>query len=161
MDDATSEIYYVQLVAEESTRTVMAGLREVIEQQGVFCALYSDRASHFFLTPKADQPVDHTRLTQVGRALRELGVQMIPANSPQARSRSERGFGTWQGRLPLTQLDPTVKYSILNERFDRIKAPGSVGLKPTHVYYRDGFIQHGLFKISVGGLGGGTELGHG
>jgi transposase len=100
MDDATSEIYYAQLVAEESTRTVLAGLREVIEQQGVFCALYSDRASHFFLTPKADEPVDHTRLTQVGRALRQLGIQMIPAYSPQARGRSERGFGTWQGRLP-------------------------------------------------------------
>ncbi len=100
MDDATSEIYYAQLVAEESTATVLAGLREVIEQQGVFCALYSDRASHFFLTPKAGEPVDHNRLTQVGRALRQLGIQMIPAYSPQARGRSERGFGTWQGRLP-------------------------------------------------------------
>jgi transposase len=100
MDDATSEIYYAQLVEEESTRTVMAALREVIEKKGVFCALYSDRASHFFLTPKADEPVDHARLTQVGRALRELGIQMIPAYSPQARGRSERGFGTWQGRLP-------------------------------------------------------------
>jgi transposase len=100
MDDATSKIYYAQLVAEESTPTVMAGLREVIERQGVFCALYSDRASHFFLTPKVGEPVDHTRLTQVGRALRELGIQMIPAYSPQARGRSERGFGTWQGRLP-------------------------------------------------------------
>jgi hypothetical protein len=78
----------------------MTGLRTVIEQEGVFCALYSDRASHFFLTPKADEPVDHTRLTQVGRALRQLGIQMIPAYSPQARGRSERGFGTWQGRLP-------------------------------------------------------------
>jgi transposase len=100
MDDATSEVYYAQLVAEESTATVMAGLRTVIEQQGVFCALYSDRASHFFLTPKAGEPVDHHRLTQVGRALRELGIQMIPAYSPQARGRSERGFSTWQGRLP-------------------------------------------------------------
>jgi transposase len=100
MDDATSEIYYAQLVEEESTRTVMSGLRAVIEQKGVFCALYSDRASHFFLTPKAGEPVDHNRLTQVGRALRELGIQMIPAYSPQARGRSERGFGTWQGRLP-------------------------------------------------------------
>lgn len=100
MDDATSEIYYAQLVAQESTDTVMAGLRTVIEQQGVFCALYSDRASHFFLTPKAGEPVDHHRLSQVGRALRELGIQMIPAYSPQARGRSERGFGTWQGRLP-------------------------------------------------------------
>jgi len=100
MDDATSEIYYAQLVEEESTATVLVGLREVIEQQGVFCALYSDRASHFFLTPKVGEPVDHARLTQVGRALRQLGIQMIPAYSPQARGRSERGFSTWQGRLP-------------------------------------------------------------
>src|SRR5213076_2704491 len=56
LDDATSEIYYAQLVEEESTRTVMAALREVIERQGCFCALYSDRASHFFLTPKAGKP---------------------------------------------------------------------------------------------------------
>jgi transposase len=100
MDDATSEIYYAQLVEQESTPTVLASLREVIEEQGVFCALYSDRASHFFLTPKVGEPVDHARLTQVGRALRQLGIQMIPAYSPQARGRSERGFGTWQGRLP-------------------------------------------------------------
>jgi transposase len=100
LDDATSEIYYAQLVEEESTRTVMAGLREVIETQGLFCALYSDRGSHFFVTPKAGEKVDKHRLTQVGRAMKELGVQMIPAYSPQARGRSERNFGTWQGRLP-------------------------------------------------------------
>src|SRR5450432_261488 len=100
LDDATSQIYYAQLVEEESTATVMNALREVIEQKGAFCALYSDRASHFFLTPKAGQPVDRTRPTQVGRALQELGIQMIPAYSPQARGRSERSFGTWQGRLP-------------------------------------------------------------
>ena len=100
LDDATSEIYYAQLVEEESTVTVMAGLREVIERKGVFCALYSDRGSHFWLTPKVGGKVDPHRLTQVGRALRELGIQMIPAYSPQARGRSERNFGTWQGRLP-------------------------------------------------------------
>ena len=100
LDDATSEIYYAQLVEEESTRTVMAGLREVIERRGLFCALYSDRGSHFFVTVKAGEKVDKTRLTQLGRALKELGVQMIPAYSPQARGRSERSFGTWQGRLP-------------------------------------------------------------
>lgn len=100
LDDATSEIYYAQLVEEESTRTVMAGLREVIENKGVFCALYSDRGSHFFLTPKAGEKVDKHRLTQVGRAMKELGVRMIAAYSPQARGRSERNFGTWQGRLP-------------------------------------------------------------
>ena len=100
LDDATSEIYYAQLVEEESTRTVMEGLRTVIENKGLFCALYSDRGSHFFVTPKAGEKVDKHRPTQVGRALRELGVQMIPAYSPQARGRSERSFGTWQGRLP-------------------------------------------------------------
>ncbi len=50
LDHATNEIYYAQLVPEESTRTVMAGLREVIEKQGLFCSLYSDQGSHFFVT---------------------------------------------------------------------------------------------------------------
>src|ERR1700723_2939086 len=100
LDDATSEIYYAQLVEEESSTTVLAGLQEVIARKGIFCALYSDRGSHFWLTPKAGEAVDHSRLTQVGRALRELGIQMIPAYSPQARGRSERNFSTWQGRLP-------------------------------------------------------------
>jgi transposase len=100
LDDATSEIYYAQLVEEESTRTVMAALRHVVETQGLFCALYSDRGSHFFVTPKGAEKVDKQRLTQVGRAMKELGIQMIAAYSPQARGRSERSFGTWQGRLP-------------------------------------------------------------
>ena len=100
LDDATSEVYYAQLVEEESTRTVMVALRQVVEQKGCFCALYSDRASHFFLTPKAGEPVDPQRLTQVGRALAELRIEMIPAYSPQARGRGERNFQTWQGRLP-------------------------------------------------------------
>lgn len=100
LDDATSEIYYAQLVEEESTRTVMQAVREVIESKGLFCSLYSDRGSHFFYTPKAGEAVDKSRLTQFGRALKELGIQMIAAYSPQARGRSERSFGTWQGRLP-------------------------------------------------------------
>lgn len=100
LDDATSEIYYAQLVGAEGTHSVMTALREVIEKQGVFCSLYSDRAGHFFVTPKRGQRVDETRPTQVGRALHELGIRMIPAYSPQARGRSERSFGTLQGRLP-------------------------------------------------------------
>jgi len=100
LDDATSEVYYARLVEQESTHTVLVALREVIERKGVFCALYSDRASHFFETPKAGGKVDPARVTQVGRALKQLGIQMIPAYSPQARGRSERNFGTWQGRLP-------------------------------------------------------------
>src|ERR1700688_4197666 len=100
LDDATSEIYYAQLVEAESTRSMLSALREVVKRRGVFCSLYSDRAGHFFVTPKAGEKVDKTRLTQVGRALREVGIRMIPAYSPQARGRSERNFGTWQGRLP-------------------------------------------------------------
>src|SRR5580658_199432 len=100
MDDATSEIYYAQLVEEESTRTVMSGVWEVIGRKGLFCSLYSDRGSHFFYTPKAGEPVDKGRLTQFGRALRELNIHMIPAYSPEARGRMERSYLTWQGRLP-------------------------------------------------------------
>lgn len=100
MDDANSEIYYAQLVDEESTQTVMVALREVVERKGVFCSLYSDRASHFFQTPKAGDVVDRQELTQVGRALAQLGIEMIPAYSPQARGRCERSYKTWQGRLP-------------------------------------------------------------
>jgi transposase len=100
LDDATSQIYSAQLMEAESTRTVMMALREVIETKGVFCSLYSDRAGHFFVTPKRGERVDPSRPTQVGRALQELGVRMIPAYSPQARGRMERSYGTWQGRLP-------------------------------------------------------------
>ena len=100
LDDATSEIYYAQLAEEETTATVMVGLRAVIEQKGLFCSLYSDRGAHFWLTPKSGGKVDYERPTQVGRAMKELGVHMIPAYSPQARGRSERNFSTWQGRLP-------------------------------------------------------------
>jgi transposase len=116
MDDATSEVYYAQLVDEESTKTVMLALREVIEQKGSFCALYSDRASHFFTTPKAGDVVDRQRLTQVGRALAELKIEMIPAYSPQARGRSERSFGTWQGRLPQElQLNAITTVEVANK----------------------------------------------
>jgi len=100
LDDASSEIYYAQLVEQESTATALAALREVVERRGIFCALYSDRGSHFWLTPKEGEMVDRQRLTQVGRAMRDLDIEMIPAYSPQARGRSERNFSTWQRRLP-------------------------------------------------------------
>lgn len=100
LDDATGEIYYAQLVEAESTATIMTAIRQVIEREGIFCSLYSDRASHFWHTPKAGEPVDRQALSQVGRALRDLSIKLIPAYSPQARGRSERSFRTWQGRLP-------------------------------------------------------------
>jgi transposase len=100
MDDATSQVYDARLVKAESTRTVMAALRSVVKTQGLFCSLYTDRAGHFFYTPKAGSRPDRQRPTQVARALQQLGIELIPAGSPQARGRGERLFGTWQGRLP-------------------------------------------------------------
>jgi len=117
LDDATSEIYYAQLEEAESTRSILKASCAVVKARGVFCSLYSDRAGHSFVTPKAHGKEDKTRLTQVGRALQELGIKMIPAYSPQARGRSERSFGTWQGRLPqelrvrgITQLEKANEF---------------------------------------------------
>jgi transposase len=141
LDDATSEIYYAQLVEEESTRTVMEGLRAVIQSKGLFCALYSDRGSHFFVTPKAGEKVDKHRLTQVGRALKELGVQMIPAYSPQARGRSERNFGTWQGRLP-----------------QELRLAGIVTLEGANAFLRESYIAIFNQKFAVAAAQQGTAF---
>lgn len=100
MDDATSEIYSGFLVEEEGTGSTFRGLLDVFTRHGLPSSLYTDRGSHYFLTPKAGEPVDKQRLTQVGRALKQLGIEHIPAYSPEARGRSERTFGTLQDRLP-------------------------------------------------------------
>lgn len=100
LDDATGEVLSAFLVGEEGTLPVMAGLYEVIQNHGLFCSFYTDRGSHFFHTPKAGGPVDRTQLTQVGRALAQLGIEHIASYSPQGRGRMERFFRTWQGRLP-------------------------------------------------------------
>lgn len=100
LDDATSEVYSMFLVEEEGTASTLRALREVIGERGLFCSLYTDRGSHYFYTPKAGEKVSKTQQTQVGRALSHLGIEHIAAYSPQARGRSERAFGTLQGRLP-------------------------------------------------------------
>ncbi len=99
MDDATSEIYSAFFVAEEGTISSFRGLREVIAEHGLFCSLYTDRASHYWHTPEVGGKVDKEKPTQVGRALGQIGIELIPAYSPEARGRSERMFGTLQGRL--------------------------------------------------------------
>jgi transposase len=99
MDDATSTIYSAFLVKEEGTASTFRGLREVFVAYGLPCSLYTDRGSHYFYTDKTGEAVDKDRLTQVGRALDRLGVEHIPAYSPEARGRSERMFGTLQDRL--------------------------------------------------------------
>jgi hypothetical protein len=100
MDDATSEIYSAFLVEEEGVVSTLRALLEVFAAKGLPSSLYTDRGSHYFFTPAAGEPVDKKQLTQVGRALARLGIEHIPAYSPQARGRSECMFGTLQGRLP-------------------------------------------------------------
>ncbi len=100
MDDATSELYSMLFVAEEGTASSFQGLAETIAKKGLFRAFYTDRGAHYFHTPKAGGKVDKAHPTQVGRALRQLGITHIPSYSPEARGRMERVFGTVQNRLP-------------------------------------------------------------
>ena len=100
LDDATSEITSCFLIEEEGTFSTFRGISETIEKKGIFCTFYTDRGSHYFYTPDAGGKVDKYQLTQVGRALKQLGIRHIAAYSPQARGRSERMFGTLQARLP-------------------------------------------------------------
>ena len=100
MDDANSEIYSAFFVPQEGTMSSFIGIRDVIAAHGLFCSLYTDRGSHYWNTPEAGGKVDKENLTQVGRAMQQLGIEMIPAYSPEARGRSERMFGTLQNRLP-------------------------------------------------------------
>jgi len=99
LDDATKRLLYAQLWPGETTAAVMTALRAVFVAHGLPIALYTDRAGWAFHTPKAGGRVDRTRLTQVGRALAKLGIEHIVGFSPQARGRSERANGTFQGRL--------------------------------------------------------------
>ena len=100
MDDATNEHYSMFFVEEEGTASSLQGVREVIVTHGLFCALYTDRGSHYWITPEAGGKVDKVNLTQFGAAMRRLGIEMIAAYSPEARGRSERAFATHQARLP-------------------------------------------------------------
>jgi len=100
LDDATSEIYSLFLTEEEGTDSSFRADLEVFIAKGLPSSFYTDRGSHYFFTPKAGEAVDKNRLTQVGRALKQLGIEHIPAYSPEARGRSERMFATLQDRLP-------------------------------------------------------------
>ena len=100
LDDATSEHYAMFFVAQEGTMSSLQGVKEVIESRGLFSSFYSDRGSHYWHTPEAGGKVDKKHLTQFGMALQRLGIEMIPAYSPEARGRSERMFRTHQDRLP-------------------------------------------------------------
>ena len=117
MDDATNEHYSLFFVEEEGTASSFRGVKETILSHGLFCAFYSDRGSHYWHTPEAGGKVDKKNLTQFGRALHQLGIEMIAAYSPQARGRSERAFRTHQERLVkelayhgITTMDQANRY---------------------------------------------------
>jgi len=117
LDDATSEHYSMVFVEEEGTVSSFRGVRDVIAARGLFSSFYSDRGSHYWHTPEAGGKVDKHNLTQFGNAMKRLGIEMIPAYSPEARGRSERAFGTHQGRLPqelalagITRMDEATRY---------------------------------------------------
>ena len=99
MDDASNKHYSMFFVEEEGTQSSFQGINDVIKDHGVFASLYTDRGSHYWNTPEAGGKVDKGNLTQFGRAMRQLGIEMIPAYSPEARGRSERAFRTHQERL--------------------------------------------------------------
>jgi len=116
-DDATSEHYSMFFTLEEGTQSSFQGVKEVIEKKGLFCSLYTDRGSHYWLTPEAEGPVDKNHFTQFRRAMHQLGITMIAAYSPEARGRCERQFRTHQGRLPyelalkgITSMDEANRY---------------------------------------------------
>ena len=100
MDDATGWIYSAFFIGEEGTMSSFLGLKETIEAHGLFGSFYTDRGSHYFHTPDAGGKVDKKHLTQVGRALKQLGIRHIPSYTPQGRGRMERVFKTLQQRLP-------------------------------------------------------------
>jgi transposase len=122
MEDATNEHYSMFFVEEEGTASSFAGIKEVLLARGLFCSLYTDRGSHYWHTPEAGGKVDRKNLTQFGRAMHQLGIEMIPAYSPEARGRSERAFATHQDRLVkelalfgISEMDDANRY--LRERY--------------------------------------------
>jgi transposase len=124
LDDATSAILSAFLVEEEGTASSFVGLKETIAAHGLFSALYTDRGSHYFHTPKAGEPVDKTHLTQVGRALVQLGIKHIPSYTPEGRGRMERLFGTLQSRLPpLMRLEGLASIEAANRWLASVYIP--------------------------------------
>jgi transposase len=99
LDDADGRILYARFFPQEGTASTFAALESVIRNYGRFCELYTDRGSHFCQSGPAGELAEQQE-GQVSQALRALGIRQILGYSPQARGRSERAFGTIQGRLP-------------------------------------------------------------
>src|SRR6202166_1571072 len=97
VDDASSRLMQLQFVASESAFDYFRATRAYLEAHGKPVAFYSDK--HGIFRVNAKDPVGGDRITQFGRALMDLNIDIICANSPQAKGRIERAFGTLQDRM--------------------------------------------------------------
>ena len=141
MDDATNRVYSAFFVEQEGTMSSFTGLKEVIEAHGLFCSLYTDRGSHYWYTPQAGGKVDKSRPTQVGRALNQLGIDHIPAYSPEARGRSERMFETLQNRLP-----------------QELRLAGITGMEEANRFLKETYLPDHNRRFTVAAEEGGTAF---
>ncbi len=141
MDDADSTIYSAFFVDEEGTMSSFRALGEVIEARGLFCSLYADRAGHYWHTPEAGGKVDKDNPTQVGRALEQLGIELIPAYSPEARGRSERMFATLQARLP-----------------QELRLAGITTMAEANAFLRDAYLPRHNARFAVAAEGEGSAF---
>ena len=102
IDDATNEVPYALFVESDNTINNMLVMKEIVKRKGIPLGFYVDGASHFFTTRHGGTHVrikEEQEETQIERAIKELGSNLIPAGSPQAKGRIERLFGTFQDRL--------------------------------------------------------------
>src|SRR5450432_1899190 len=122
LDDADGRILHARFVEQEGTHSTLVALSEVLQSRGRFCELYTDRGSHFAHTHAVGEEVSQDG--QVQRVLRALGIRHILARSPEARGRSERAFGTLQGRLPQElRLHGIASYAAANQYLTAIFVP--------------------------------------
>lgn len=103
VDDATGDVPDAQFFPAETTEAYLSLLSGILRKRGVPQALYTDRDSVFVVNNAHELEMLRAQgrepQTQFGRALKELGIEWIPANSPQAKGRIERLWGTFQDRL--------------------------------------------------------------
>lgn len=149
LDDATTEIYSASFVEEEDTMSSLQGAREVMETKGLFSSLSTDRGSHYWYTEEADGRVDKSWLTQAYRALQQLGITLIPAYSPEARSRSERAFRTLQDRLPKELALAGITERATANRYLTEQSPPTTSASRCRPPKPERPLSHGLARTSL------------
>ena len=110
IDDATSEIPHGEFFLSETTTACMQVLRRIVEKKGLPRALYVDKAGWAGGGKRVE-------FCQFHRACEELGIQVLFANSPEAKGRVERSFNTIQDRIiPELRLAKikTMKLSLIH-----------------------------------------------